>query len=114
MSQVAFIAPVEYISGKLSKQHKVAFAHRTKINGQGFKKNYTSWREPVLNPVFTDEQKAAQARFKAVAQAVRTRKSDPSTAATDKAAFKAQSTYKTLQAYLWAVCAAEYDNQHNG
>ena len=108
MAKVAFIAPVEYVSGKLQKQQSVVFYHRTKINGNGIKTNYLAWHEPVINPVFTAEQKAAQIRFTAIAQAIKTRKSDPTLAATDKAAFKA------LQSYLWAVCAADYDDAANG
>ncbi|MBQ0153671.1 MAG: hypothetical protein KBS70_02670, partial [Bacteroidales bacterium] len=49
---------------------------------------------------FADEL-AARARFKAVAAAIKVRKLDPNKTRTDAAAFKEQSTYKTMYAYLW-------------
>ena len=61
---------------------------------------------------------AARARFAAVSAAVKDRKEDLQHIASDNAAFLAQKDLangkKTMRAYLWAVCGAQYDQQHNG
>ena len=61
---------------------------------------------------------AARARFSAVRQMVADRKEDLQHIASDNAAFLAQKDLaqgkKTMRAYLWAVCGAQYDQQHNG
>ena len=48
-------------------------------------------------------------RFGAVTRAVNTRMHDISKISQDQAAFKAQTTYKTMKSYLWAICAQAYD-----
>ena len=65
-------------------------------------------------PVSSDET-LARTRFGAIGRAVQQRKKNLSTIAADTAAFNAQKEtgYKTLQQYLWHVCADEYD-QANG
>ena len=66
----------------------------------------------------TTKELAARARFSAVAQMVKDRKEDLQYIASDNAAFLAQKDLpqgkKTMRAYLWAVCGAQYDQQHNG
>ena len=55
-------------------------------------------------------------RFTAVAAAVRTRSKDLMSISSDQAAFLAQKDQpggkKTMKAYLWAVCGAEWDQAH--
>ena len=64
----------------------------------------------------TDRELAARARFTAVQAAVKTRKNDLAHIADDQEAFLAQRDQsngkKTMLAYLWAICGAEYDQQH--
>ena len=64
----------------------------------------------------TNKEIAARARFSAVRQAVATRAADLSRVTADEAAFIAQKDQpggiKTLKAYYWAICGAEYDAQH--
>ena len=59
----------------------------------------------------------ARARFTAVREAVELRKTDLQKITQDKAAFEAQKNTaggkKTMKAYLWYVCGAEYDQQHS-
>ena len=66
----------------------------------------------------TSKELAARARFAAVRQMVADRAEDLQHIASDNAAFLAQKDLangkKTMRAYLWAVCGAEYDAQHNG
>ena len=61
-------------------------------------------------PVSSDET-LARTRFGAIGRAVQLRKKNLSTIAADTAAFNAQKEtgYKTLQQYLWHVCADAYD-----
>ena len=65
-----------------------------------------------------DKELAARTRFTAVQAAVKTRKNDLAHIADDQEAFLAQRDQadgkKTMLAYLWAICGAEYDAQHNG
>ena len=55
-------------------------------------------------------------RFRAVAAAVIARREDLTKVTTDQAAFLAQKDLangkKTMRAYLWMVCGAEYDQQN--
>ena len=66
-------------------------------------------------PALADEL-AARARFTAVSRAVRLRAKDLMQINADQAAFLAQRDTaggkKTMRAYLWSVCGAEYDQQH--
>ncbi len=59
---------------------------------------------------------AARSRFTEVAAAVRTRSKDLMQIAADQAAFLAQKDTaggkKTMKAWYWSVCGAEYDQQH--
>ena len=66
----------------------------------------------------TSKELAVRARFTAVAAAIKTRKADLMRVAEDEAAFMAQKNLpggkKTLKAYYWMVCGAEYDQEHQG
>ena len=57
-------------------------------------------------------------RFAAVAAMVKVRAKDLTKIDDDQAAFLAQrdtaAGKKTMRAYLWLVCGAEYDQAHNG
>ena len=66
----------------------------------------------------TSKELAVRARFTAVAAAIKTRKADLMRVAEDEAAIMAQKNLpggkKTLKAYYWMVCGAEYDQEHQG
>ena len=68
-------------------------------------------------PITADEQ-LARARFIAVSAAVKARAKNLSTLTEDQEAFEEQKNLstgkKTFKAYLWSVCGAEYDAEHNG
>ena len=59
---------------------------------------------------------AARNRFKTVAGMVKARQEDPSKITQDQLDFVAQKDLadgkKTMKAYLWKVCGAEYDQNH--
>ena len=61
---------------------------------------------------FTQEDLARQLRFKTVSAAVAARMKDPAKMIADNTAFNAQSTYKTMKSYLWALEKATYDQQN--
>jgi hypothetical protein len=65
----------------------------------------------------TSNEMDARTRFATVGAAVRTRAKDLMHISEDQAAFEAQKNLangkKTFRAYLWAVCGAEYDQQHS-
>ena len=66
----------------------------------------------------TTKELAARARFAAVRAMVAERADDLSHISSDQAAFIAQKDLangkKTMRAYLWMVCGAEYDQEHQG
>ena len=108
MAKVTFIDPIDHISGKLSKSHRTCYNYRKAKNNDGINVKYTSIPNPSTAAPSADQQ-AQRTRFGAIATAVQARKTNPTKKMQDMAAFKAQSQYKTLNAYLWNVCAAEYD-----
>ena len=64
----------------------------------------------------SSKELAARARFTAVSAAIKVRKADLMSVANDEAAFMAQKNLpggkKTLKAWYWMVCGAEYDQEH--
>ena len=64
----------------------------------------------------SSKELAARARFSAVSAAIKARKADLTKVTEDEAAFIAQKNLpggkKTLKAYYWMVCGAEYDQEH--
>ena len=66
----------------------------------------------------SDDEIAARARFTAVQAMVRDRKADLTKITADQRAFLAQKDTaggkKTMKAWYWMVCGAEYDEQHQG
>ena len=66
----------------------------------------------------SDDEIAARARFTAVQAMVRDRKADLTKITADQRAFLAQKDTaggkKTMRAWYWMVCGAEYDEQHQG
>ena len=68
-------------------------------------------------PLSANEE-AARLRFTEVAQAVKLRAKDLNKMTQDQADFAAQRDTaggkRTMRAYLWKVCGAEYDAAHNG
>ena len=108
MANVTCIAPIESISGKLAKRHDVVFNVRKSANALGERKNYTSM--PIRGTYApTEGQKQQAHRFGLIGKKVAQYRLGANFADM-KAAFKAQSTYKTLQQYLWHTAAAEIDN----
>lgn len=103
MAKVFYLDPIDHISGKISKQSRTTYMHRTAA---------TSNPAMLANPNFThvcgkrttaasQSEVAYRIRFGAVCTAARRRMQDASKIATDIAAFKAQSRYHTLYQSVW-------------
>ena len=95
MAKVEYAFPVDKIHGKVSKSHKIGFAHRSSS-----KKNYTTTYGKRSTPFSTDEV-AHQTKFGAVAAAARLRMQDPSKITQDQEGFREQSKYKTMYQYVF-------------
>ena len=127
MAKVNWSAGIDSVSGALSKPgkngqhacakmllgtHRVAATQSKDCNRLYIRKKVERSTQP------TSKELAARARFSAVRQMVADRAEDLQHIASDNAAFLAQKDLaqgkKTMRAYLWAVCGAQYDQQHQG
>ena len=127
MGKVKYATGIDYVQGSLAKP-KVKEGHTCGTYLIG-----THRTAATLNPNCTSlyvreadtykrtsqpssKELAARARFTAVSAAIKTRKADLMKVTEDEAAFMAQKNQpggkKTLKAYYWMVCGAEYDQEH--
>ena len=127
MAKVTYSAGIDHVSGALSKpsksgQHsceKMLLATHRVAATQSSDCNRIYLRNKVerSTPLSANEE-AARLRFTEVAQAVKLRAKDLNKMTQDQADFAAQRDLaggkKTMRAYLWKVCGAEYDASHNG
>ena len=108
MAKLEYSYPITAVHGMLDRKTKFGAAKRVARNQQGESKPFSVRYGTRISQPSTDEL-AARARFSAVRAAVKARKLDSLKARTDAASFKEQSTYKTMNKYLWAICTAEYN-----
>ena len=125
MAKVEWSAGIDHVSGALSKPsksgqhsctkmllgtHRVAATESKDCNRLYLRKKVERSTQP------SDQELWARNRFAAVKQAVKDRAEDLSKVTADEAAFLAQKDTaggkKTLKAYYWMICGAEYDTQH--
>ena len=125
MAKVEWSAGIDHVSGALSKPgkngqhsctkmllgtHRVAATENPNCNRLYLRKKTERTSIP------SNKELAARARFAAVRAMVAERADDLQHISSDQAAFIAQKDTaggkKTMNAYLWAVCGAEYDQQH--
>ena len=126
MANVDWSAGIDTVSGALAKPskrgqhscnkmllgtHRVAATTNDQCN-----RLYIRKKVKRTTPVTTKEVNIRN-RFRAVAAMVIERKEDLTKVTTDQAAFLAQKDSangkKTMKAYLWMVCGAEYDAQNS-
>ena len=129
MGKVTYAPGIQYVNGALAKPKKqnghkhgdyLIGTHRTAPTESNectriyIRKADTYERS--TQP--TGDELKARERFAAVAAMVKARKGDLSQISADQDAFLAQKDLaggkKTMKAYLWSVCGAEYDQQHQG
>jgi len=127
MAKVEWSAGIDSVSGALSKPgkngqhtcskmllgtHRVAATENPNCNRIYLRKQ-TKRSTPL-----TQNEAMARERFSSVARAVNTRSKDLSKVTEDQQAFLAQREQaggkKTMKAYLWSICGAEYDEQNQG
>ena len=125
MAKVEWSAGIDSVSGALSKPSKSGQHSCTKMllgthrvaatESKSCNRLYLRKKTERSTPV-TDKELAARVRFAAVRAAVAYRKNDLAHISDDQEAFIAQRDQaggkKTMNAYLWAICGAEYDAQH--
>ena len=99
---ITYLAPIEKASGKIFglKSRFVAVSRSWGKRQRGC--SATTPRDLKNNP-YTEKELAHRAKFTAVAAATRSRMADPSQAAADMAAFKAQTKYKSLYQYVFRL-----------
>ena len=104
MAKVEYSFPVDKIHGRISKDHKIGFAHRT-----ASKLNYTTTYGKRSTPV-SDDEKQYRTYWGQVASAVAQRLKDPTKQAQDQLDFKNQTEHSTLRKFVWAKVAEEMNN----
>ena len=127
MAQVTYSAGIDHVSGALAKPtkdsqhscekmllatHRVAATTNNKCN-----RLYLRTPQKRTTPLSPKEIQI-RARFTAVSAMIAARKEDLSKITDDQIAFAAQRNEpngkKTMLAWYWKICGAEYDETHNG
>ena len=125
MAYVNYSAGIDFVSGALAKpkndgQHtheKMLLANHRVAPTTNPNCNRLYLRKPVkrTSPLSSKELQI-RARFTAVAAMIKARKEDLSQITDDQIAFAAQKNEpngkKTMLAWYWKICGAEYDQQH--
>ncbi len=127
MAKVEWSAGIDSVSGALAKPSKSGQHSCTKMllgthrvaPTTSNKCNRLYLRKPIkINVSQTELAINARNRFTAVSQAVKLRSRNLTYLTEDQQAFLAQRDLpngkKTMLAYYWMVCGAEYDEAHNG
>ncbi len=127
MGIVKYSPGIEFVKGSLAKPKKQdGHNHGDYLVG-------THREAPTTNPnctrlyvrkgdayerhtALSENETWARTRFSEVAAAIKTRKRNLTQLTTDQAAFLAQKDQpggiKTMQAYYWSICGAEWDTQN--
>ena len=128
MGKVKYATGIDYVKGSLSKPsvknghscgtYLIGTHREAATSNPNCARLYVRAAETYkrTSQPSTDELKA-RARFAAVRAMVAERADDLSHISSDQAAFIAQKDTaggkKTMRAYLWMVCGAEYDAEHS-
>ena len=127
MGKVKYATGIDYVQGSLAKP-KVKEGHTCGTYLIGTHRTAAT-TNPNCTSLYVREadtykrtsqpsskELAARARFTAVSAAIKVRKADLMSVANDEQAFLAQKNLpggkKTLKAWYWMVCGAEYDQEH--
>ena len=96
MAQIEYAFPVEKIHGKISKKHKIGFAHRT-ASGVNYSTAYGKRKTKPSTAELLSRQK-----FTAVVAATQARLINPEYIQRDQGAFSRQTKYTTLWGYVFS------------
>ena len=127
MGKVKYATGIDYVQGSLAKP-KVKEGHTCGTYLIGTHRTAAT-TNPNCTSLYVREadtykrtsqpsskELAARARFTAVSAAIKARKADLMSVADAEAAIMAQKNLpggkKTLKAWYWMVCGAEYDQEH--
>ena len=100
MAKVTYLDPIDHLSGKISKQSRTPYMHRTAATANTGTPNFThvcGSRTTAL----TQSEVAQRTRFGQICTATRQRMMDASKMPADIAAFKAQTQFRTLYQFVW-------------
>ena len=114
MAKVTFIDPIKSVSGKLSKKHHVVHCIRqAATNNPEMIRNpqFTQWKDPNREIKQTAAQMAWTQKFGQIANATRARLIDASHMNADRAAFAAQSEYRTSTASFGTSSARKWSKR---
>ena len=129
MAKVKWAKGIDYVSGLLSSRPKAGQPHSSHSNALLATHRVAATQNPVCTRIYmvgeylrstqpTGDELKARERFASVAAIVKARKGDLSQISQDQEDFLAQKDIaggkKTMKAYLWSICGAEYDQQHQG
>jgi ADP-dependent phosphofructokinase/glucokinase len=95
MAKVEYAFPVDKVHGKISKKHRIGFAHR-----KATARNYTTSYGERSTPVTSNEM-AVRTKFTAVCAAARARLGNINQIPLDQIAFREQTKYKTMWGYVF-------------
>ena len=128
MAKVEWADAIKTVSGAMTQINKksqhaedqkmVLATHRVApTTSNGCSRIYLRGLSSVTrNSPLSSRELLVRQRFTTVASAVATRAKDVTKLAQDQAAFKAQKDLpngkKTMKAYLWSICGAEWDSEH--
>ena len=128
MALIKWMQGIEYVSGLLAKRPKKGAIHSSHSQVLLATHRKAATQNPNCTRVYavgeynrttqpSSNELDARERFAAVAAMVKVRAKDLTKIDDDQAAFLAQrdtaAGKKTMRAYLWLVCGAEYDAQHS-
>ena len=129
MAKVQWARGIDFVSGLLSARPKAGQPHSSHANALLATHRVAPTQNPDCTRIYmvgeylrttqpSSNELAARERFTVVAGMVKARKKDLSKLTADQAAFAAQKDNadgkKTMKAYYWMVCGAEYDESQNG
>jgi hypothetical protein len=96
MAKIDYAFPVDKVHGKLSKKHRIGFAHLT-ASGRNYSVEYG---KRSTKP--STSELAHRKKFADCSTATQERMLDPQMIPTDQLGFKNQTKYKTLRGYVFA------------
>ena len=129
MAKVKWAKGIDYVSGLLSSRPKAGQLHSSHSNALLATHRVAPTQNPDCTRIYmvgeynrstlpSNNELAARERFAEVRAMVYARKRDLEHISQDQIDFMAQKDLatgkKTMNAYLWLVCGAEYDQQHQG
>ena len=100
MAKVTYLDPIDHLSGKISKQSRITYMHRTAATANTGTPDFTHVRSNRTTAP-SESEVAYRTRFGQICKATRQRLMDASKIPADIAAFKAQRQYATLYQFVW-------------